>query len=353
MGVYGMLALALLVFCTRYLARPEDWSEGLIRYAFWATNLGLMLMILGHLFPLGVLQLGDVVTNGYWHARTEWFKNYPLLSWARLPGDLLFISGSAPLAWLSTKVALRTRRAPAPVDASGASIETTLYTEVLPTGAGARTGPESGRRRDETGGPRVMPQLTTWGISIDLGLVLLLGYLILLWGGGWVLEYLARVHFHRAQRYAHRGFVYDAELDRYECPQGELLTLETFDDRNKLAIYRRGLVVQRLHAQGVLHPARRGPARLPLAGRVPRDRRRPVPPPAVASDPLGRAGVRRRRPDHLVEPGRRVAARDRDRHQPGPALARRPRPPRVAPQGRGMGEASDEWWLLGSRPPDC
>jgi hypothetical protein len=83
-----------------------------------------------------------------------------------------------------------------------------------------------------------MPQLTAWGIPIDLGLVLLLGYLILLWCGGWVLEYLARAHFHRAQRYAHHGFAYDAELDRYECPQGELLTLETFDDRNTLAIYR-------------------------------------------------------------------------------------------------------------------
>jgi hypothetical protein len=83
-----------------------------------------------------------------------------------------------------------------------------------------------------------MLQLTTWGISIDLGLVLLLGYLILLWCGGWALEYLARAHYQRAQRYAHSGFAYDAELDRYECPQGELLTLETFDDRNALAIYR-------------------------------------------------------------------------------------------------------------------
>jgi hypothetical protein len=139
MGVYGMLALALLVFCTRYLARPEDWSEGLVRFSFWATNIGLMLIILGHLFPLGFFQLGDVVTNGYWHARTEWFRNYPWLSWARMPGDL---------------------------------------------------------------------------------------------------EFLARAHFHRAQRNAHNGFAYDVELDRYECPQGELLTLPTFDDRNKLAIYK-------------------------------------------------------------------------------------------------------------------
>ena len=138
MGVYGMLALALLVFCTRYLARPEDWSEGLVRFSFWATNVGLMLMILGHLFPLGVLQLGDVVTNGYWHARTEWFRNYPWLSWARMPGDVVFMAGSAPLVWLTLKVALRTRKTPAPVDQTGTALEATLYTEITPAGAAAR-----------------------------------------------------------------------------------------------------------------------------------------------------------------------------------------------------------------------
>jgi nitric oxide reductase subunit B len=135
MGVYGMLALALLVFCTRYLARPEDWSEGLVRFSFWATNLGLMLMVLGHLFPLGVLQLGDVVTNGYWHARSEWFQNYPWLSWARMPGDVVFMAGSAPLVWLTLKVALRTRRTPSPMDQTSSALEATLYTEVTPVGA--------------------------------------------------------------------------------------------------------------------------------------------------------------------------------------------------------------------------
>ena len=84
----------------------------------------------------------------------------------------------------------------------------------------------------------MLPQLTAWGFTIDLGLVLLLAYLLVLWAGGWALEVLARAHFHRAQRYAHNGFAFDAELDRYECPQGELLTLHTFDDRNKLAIYK-------------------------------------------------------------------------------------------------------------------
>src|SRR4051812_8873223 len=84
----------------------------------------------------------------------------------------------------------------------------------------------------------MLPTLTVWGLALDLGLVLLLAYLLALWVGGWALELMARAHFHRAQRHAHHGFAYDAELDRYECPQGELLTLQTSDDRDKLALYK-------------------------------------------------------------------------------------------------------------------
>jgi hypothetical protein len=84
----------------------------------------------------------------------------------------------------------------------------------------------------------MLPILNAWGLVLDLGLALLLGYVVILWVGGWALEFLARAHFHRAQRYAHNGFAYDTDLDRYECPQGELLTLHTFDERNKLAIYK-------------------------------------------------------------------------------------------------------------------
>jgi hypothetical protein len=84
----------------------------------------------------------------------------------------------------------------------------------------------------------MLPTLTVWGLALDLGLVLLLAYLLALWVGGWALELMARAHFRRAQRYAHHGFAYDAVLDHYECPQGERLTLHTFDDRNKLAIYK-------------------------------------------------------------------------------------------------------------------
>jgi hypothetical protein len=83
-----------------------------------------------------------------------------------------------------------------------------------------------------------MPPLAGWARTIDLPLVLLWGYLAALWVGGWALEVVARAHFRRASRHAHEGFGYDEVLDQYECPQGELLTLQTFDDRDKLAIYK-------------------------------------------------------------------------------------------------------------------
>jgi hypothetical protein len=84
----------------------------------------------------------------------------------------------------------------------------------------------------------MLPTLDAWGMPLDLGLALLLAYLLILWMGGWALESLARAHFRRARRLAQAGFSYDIELDRYECPQGERLTLHTFDDRDKLAIYK-------------------------------------------------------------------------------------------------------------------
>jgi hypothetical protein len=83
-----------------------------------------------------------------------------------------------------------------------------------------------------------MPPFAEWARSIDLPLRLLLGYLVSLWVGGRALEVVARAHFRRARRHAHQESDFDPVLDRYECPQGELLTLHTFDDRDKLAIYK-------------------------------------------------------------------------------------------------------------------
>jgi len=133
MGVYGMLAIGLMVFCLRYLLRPEDWSERLVRFSFWALNLGLAWMVFANLFPVGVLQLADVVTNGYWHARSlEFFEKHAYMEWLRLPGDVLFIAGVLPLVYLTGKAVLRPSPLHARTDESGAAIEGPLFDDARP-----------------------------------------------------------------------------------------------------------------------------------------------------------------------------------------------------------------------------
>ena len=98
MGVYGMLAVGLLLFCLRYQMRPEAWSDRLAATSFWSLNLGLAWMAFCNLFPVGIVQLYDAVKIGYWHARASSFIAIPWvhwLEWLRLPGDALFIAGGA------------------------------------------------------------------------------------------------------------------------------------------------------------------------------------------------------------------------------------------------------------------
>jgi nitric oxide reductase subunit B len=96
MGVFGMLAMALMVFALRQVTPDSEW-EGrarLIRLSFWGLNGGLALRVIFNLFPGGVLQLVDVLNNGYWHARGPEFLNQRIvrvIEWLRMPGDLIFI----------------------------------------------------------------------------------------------------------------------------------------------------------------------------------------------------------------------------------------------------------------------
>jgi len=104
MGVYGMLAIGLMLFCLRYLTQPDQWSDSAAKLPFWSLNIGLTWMAFLNLFPLGIVQLYRAVDAGYWRARSPEFISLSWvnkLEWARLPGDVLFIVGGAvPLLWL-------------------------------------------------------------------------------------------------------------------------------------------------------------------------------------------------------------------------------------------------------------
>jgi nitric oxide reductase subunit B len=98
MGVYGMLALGLALFCLRYLIPAEKWPEKWARISFWSTNIGLAWMCFATLLPLGILQLYKSVGDGYFEARELKFLTgdaNTLIEWLRLPGDIVFIAGGA------------------------------------------------------------------------------------------------------------------------------------------------------------------------------------------------------------------------------------------------------------------
>jgi nitric oxide reductase subunit B len=102
-GVFGMLALAVLVFCLRAMQSDTVWkeTEKFVRMGFWGANVGLALMIILDLFPGGVIQLWDSVANGYWHARRLTFLmggTYHKLEWLRMVGDVVFLfAGALPI----------------------------------------------------------------------------------------------------------------------------------------------------------------------------------------------------------------------------------------------------------------
>ncbi len=103
MGVFGMLALGFVVLVLRQRSTDEQWrlTEKLVAVSFWGFNLGLAGMLFTSLLPSGILQVADVINNGYWHARSPAFLDSALyhdFAWVRMPSDLLFIlAGAVPL----------------------------------------------------------------------------------------------------------------------------------------------------------------------------------------------------------------------------------------------------------------
>lgn len=104
-GVFGMLGVGLMAYVLREITAEALWPrvEKCLKIAFWGLNIGLAMMVVLSLLPNGLLQVWDVIENGYWHARSLAHTGSPLpklLEWMRTPGDLVFIfAGALPLCW--------------------------------------------------------------------------------------------------------------------------------------------------------------------------------------------------------------------------------------------------------------
>ncbi|WP_198670106.1 nitric-oxide reductase large subunit [Rahnella sp. NRRL B-41462] len=115
MGVFGMLALAMMVLVVQQSVDDRVWPklERYVKIAFFGTNIGLTLMVVLSLFPGGILQVWDVLENGYWHARGRQYTSGQtaiLFEWLRMLGDSIFILfGSLPITIFAIKGWLQVR----------------------------------------------------------------------------------------------------------------------------------------------------------------------------------------------------------------------------------------------------
>ncbi len=101
-GVYGMLGLGLMLFCLKGMDVQKTWKDKPLVFAFWATNIGLVLMVVLSLLPVGLLQALASMTHGMWYARSAGFLQRPImvhLRWMRIFGDTLFAFGIFAFCW--------------------------------------------------------------------------------------------------------------------------------------------------------------------------------------------------------------------------------------------------------------
>lgn len=101
-GVYGMLGIGLTLFCLKGLTAHRPWKTGTLKFAFWSINLGLALMVLISVLPIGVLQTLASIEKGMWYARSAEFlqgSGMDLLRWLRVIGDTIFAAGVLALGW--------------------------------------------------------------------------------------------------------------------------------------------------------------------------------------------------------------------------------------------------------------
>jgi nitric oxide reductase subunit B len=109
-GVYGFLAIALMLFTMRNVVRKEAWDDRLLKVAFWGLNLGLLGMIVLSLLPAGIYQLAEAIEKGTWWARSPAVTGSAFIhsvTWARLVPDLVFDAGAVALLGFVVKAIVR------------------------------------------------------------------------------------------------------------------------------------------------------------------------------------------------------------------------------------------------------
>ncbi|MGB7784663.1 MAG: nitric-oxide reductase large subunit [Salinimicrobium sp.] len=114
-GVYGMLGIGLMMFVLRSMYRVQVWNEKLLKFSFWSINIGLLLMVVLSVLPIGLLQTVASVNEGMWYARSAEFMQQPgmdTLRWLRVIGDTIFAIGLVSFVWFVFSLDSKKKLAP-------------------------------------------------------------------------------------------------------------------------------------------------------------------------------------------------------------------------------------------------
>lgn len=107
-GVYGLLGMGFILICLRFYS-TRLWNEKLIKNAFWFLNIGLTLMVVLSLLPVGIIQAYTSINEGYSYARDAELLYTPTvqtLKWLRIIGDVVFSAGIVCFSWFVVKETL-------------------------------------------------------------------------------------------------------------------------------------------------------------------------------------------------------------------------------------------------------
>jgi len=99
-GVYGFLAIALMLFSLRHIIARHAWSDRMLKWSFWGLNIGLVTMTVFTLIPSGFYQIYFAVKYGIWYARSPEITSSMIMktfAWLRVGPDLVFFAGAAIL----------------------------------------------------------------------------------------------------------------------------------------------------------------------------------------------------------------------------------------------------------------
>ncbi|WP_394141434.1 nitric-oxide reductase large subunit [Cytobacillus oceanisediminis] len=113
MGVYGMFAIAVLLYSLRNIVKPEKWNDKWLKFSCIMLNVGLAGMVFASLLPVGFLQMKEAYVNGYAASRSADFLKQDiiqsLLTLRSVP-DTIFLVGVVALVLFSIKAMFNLRK---------------------------------------------------------------------------------------------------------------------------------------------------------------------------------------------------------------------------------------------------